>query len=59
MSATVDILTARVEDALSAPIQAVTSREAGFGSEEEESADDENAEAELGVFVLEDGKGRQ
>ena len=33
MSATVDILTARATDVLSAPIQAVTSREAGFGSE--------------------------
>ena len=32
MSATVDILTARATDVLSAPIQAVTSREAGFGS---------------------------
>ena len=56
MSATVDILTARATDVLSAPIQAVTSREAGFGSDEEEAADSENAEAELGVFVLEDGK---
>lgn len=56
MSATVDILTARATDVLSAPIQAVTSREAGFGSEEEEAADDENAEAELGVFVLDEGK---
>ena len=55
MSATVDILTARATDVLSAPIQAVTSREAGFGSEEE-AAEDENAEAELGVFVLDDGK---
>ena len=34
----------------------MTSREAGFGSDEEEGADNENAEAELGVFVLEDGK---
>ncbi len=55
MSATVDILTARATDVLSAPIQAVTSREPGFGSEEE-AAEDENAEAELGVFVLDDGK---
>ena len=54
MSATVDILTARATDVLSAPIQAVTSREAGFGSDEEQDAD--NAEAELGVFVLDDGK---
>ena len=36
MSATVDILTARVEGALSAPIQAVTSRNAGFGAEDDE-----------------------
>ena len=56
MSATVDILTARATDVLSAPIQAVTSRDAGFGSDEEEAADNENAEAELGVFVLDDGK---
>ena len=56
MSATVDILTARATDVLSAPIQAVTSRGAGFGADEEEAADSENAEAELGVFVLEDGK---
>lgn len=56
MSATVDILTARDTNVLSAPIQAVTSREAGFGSDEEEGADNKNAEAELGVFVLEDGK---
>jgi len=56
MSATVDILTARATNVLSAPIQAVTSREAGFGSAEEDSADNENAEAELGVFVLGDGK---
>lgn len=56
MSATVDILTARAMDVLSAPIQAVTSREAGFGSDEEDRADDDNAEAELGVFVLDDGK---
>ena len=56
MSATVDILTARATDVLSAPIQAVTSREAGFGSDDEEEADNENAEAELGVFVLDNGK---
>ena len=56
MSATVDILTARATDVLSAPIQAVTSREAGFGSDEEERTDDDNSEAELGVFVLDDGK---
>ena len=58
MSATVDILTARATNVLSAPIQAVTSREAGFGSEDEDRADDDNAEAELGVFVLDDGKVR-
>ena len=56
MSATVDILTARATDVLSAPIQAVTSREAGFGSDDEEEADNENAEAELGVFVLDNSK---
>ena len=56
MSATVDILTARTTDVLSAPIQAVTSREAGFGSDDKEAADNENAEAELGVFVLDNGK---
>lgn len=56
MSATVDILTARATDVLSAPIQAVTSREAGFGSDDEEEADNENIEAELGVFVLDNSK---
>ena len=56
MSATVDILTARATDVLSAPIQAVTSREAGFGADDVEEADNENAESELGVFVLDEGK---
>ena len=60
MSATVDILTARVEGALSAPIQAVTSRNTGFGAEEgEESVDySTNGEVELGVFVLNKGEVR-
>ena len=56
MSATVDILTARATDVLSAPIQAVTSRESGFGADDVEEADNENAESELGVFVLDEGK---
>ena len=57
MSATVDILTAREKGALAAPIQAVTSREAGFGANPDSSssvADDEQ-EAELGLFLLKDG----
>ena len=60
MSATVDILTARVEGALSAPIQAVTSRNAGFGAEESEEGASPAAdgEVELGVFVLNDGEVR-
>ena len=60
MSATVDILTARVEGALSAPIQAVTSRNAGFGAEEGEDVAGPSAdgEVELGVFVLENGEAR-
>ena len=60
MSATVDILTARVEGALSAPIQALTSRNAGFGAEDGEdgNAGAADAEMELGVFVLEDGEVR-
>lgn len=60
MSATVDILTARVEGALSAPIQAVTSRSAGFGAEEDDkgAAPSADGEVELGVFVLIDGEVR-
>ena len=56
MSATVDILTARVEGALSAPIQAVTSRNAGFGAEDDEEDAAADGEVELGVFVLQDGE---
>ena len=56
MSATVDILTARVEGALSAPIQAVASRNAGFGAEESEEGASADGEVELGVFVLNDGE---
>ena len=56
MSATVDILTARRVDALSAPIQAVTMRELGFATQSDEDETDGTQErAELGVFVLEDG----
>ena len=59
MSATVDILTARVESALSAPIQAVTSRNAGFGAEDDQdAAPSADGEVELGVFVLNDGEVR-
>ena len=60
MSATVDILTARVEGALSAPIQAVTSRSAGFGAKEDDkgAAPSADGEVELGVFVLIDGEVR-
>ena len=56
MSATVDILTARRVDALSAPIQAVTMRELGFATQSDKDDTDGTQErAELGVFVLEDG----
>ena len=56
MSATVDILTARASEVLSAPIQAVTSREAGFGLEVDEKTEFSNQDEELGVFVLQDNK---
>ena len=56
MSATVDILTARANEVLSAPIQAVTSREAGFGLEVDEKTEFSNQDEELGVFVLQDNK---
>lgn len=61
MSATVDILTARATNVLAAPIQAVTSREKGFGSDSEEEAGEMEGDAgeddsELGVFLLVDGK---
>ena len=56
MSATVEILTARASEVLSAPIQAVTSREAGFGLEVEEKTEFSNQDEELGVFVLQDNK---
>ena len=58
MSATVDILTARASEVLSAPIQAVTSREAGFGLEVDEKTEFSNQDEELGVFVLQDNKVR-
>ena len=48
MSATVDVLTAQADNVLSAPIQAVASR----ASDTEEG---EDAETELGVFLLVDG----
>ena len=56
MSATVDILTARATQALSVPIQAVTTREAGFGEEEGEQIEDTEGEASLGLFRLQDGE---
>ena len=49
MSATVDVLTAKADGVLSAPIQAVASR----SSDTEEG---EDAETELGVFLLVDGE---
>ena len=51
MSATVDVLTARADRVLSAPIQAVASR----ASETEE---DEDSDTELGVFLLVDGEAK-
>lgn len=56
MSATVDILTARATQALSVPIQAVTTREAGFGDEEADQGEDTEDEASLGLFRLQDGE---
>ena len=61
MSATVDILTARANDVIAVPIQSVTSREKGFGSNEENDEDDTNEKEDkdapdLGVFLLEEGK---
>jgi len=58
MSATVDILTHQVDDAMSVPIQAVTTREAVTTGEKESTEDGKDAsggESELGLFVLEDG----
>ena len=49
MSATVDVLTAKADGVLSAPIQAVASR----ASDTEEG---EDAETDLGVFLLVDGE---
>ena len=51
MSATVDVLTAKADRVLSAPIQAVASR----ASDTEEG---EDAETELGVFLLVDGEAK-
>lgn len=58
MSATVDLLTARAQGVVAAPIQAVTSREKGFGLDDDggNQTDDSEKEAELGVFVLTDGR---
>ena len=56
MSATVDILTARATQSLSVPIQAVTTREAGFGDELVEQVEDTEGEASLGLFRLADGE---
>jgi HlyD family secretion protein len=50
MSATVDVLTARADQVLSAPIQAVASRAS--------DADDEGTETELGVFLLVEGEAK-
>ena len=51
MSATVDVLTAKADQVLSAPIQAVASR----ASDTEEG---EGTETELGVFLLVDGEAK-
>jgi HlyD family secretion protein len=60
MSATVDILTARATAVLAAPIQSVTSRDAGFGEEVDSGGDEDKSstedEAQLGVFILNEGK---
>lgn len=50
MSATVDVLTARADQVLSAPIQAVASRAS--------DGDDEGMETELGVFLLVEGEAK-
>ena len=56
MSATVDILTDREEGVLAAPIQAITSRRAGFEHVgQSEAIPNSQSEAELGVFVMADG----
>ena len=49
MSATVDVLTAKADEVLSAPIQAVASRASN-------TKEGEDAETELGVFLLVDGE---
>ena len=51
MSATVDVLTARADRVLSAPIQAVASRAS-------DTKADENTDTELGVFLLVDGEAK-
>ena len=51
MSATVDVLTARADRVLSAPIQAVASRASG-------TEEGEDTETELGVFLLVDGEAK-
>ena len=51
MSATVDVLTAKADRVLSAPIQAVASRAS-------DTEDGEDTETELGVFLLVDGKAK-
>ena len=38
------------------PIQAVTTREAGFGDEEADQGEDTEGEASLGLFRLQDGE---
>jgi HlyD family secretion protein len=50
MSATVDVLTARADQVLSAPIQAVASRAS--------DVDDEGTKTELGVFLLVEGEAK-
>ncbi len=51
MSATVDVLTAKADRVLSAPIQAVASRAS-------DTEADENTDTELGVFLLVDGEAK-
>ena len=51
MSATVDVLTARADRVMSAPIQAVASRAS-------DTKVDENTDTELGVFLLVDGEAK-
>lgn len=60
MSATVDIRTKSVKDALAVPIQAVTTRKDSVGSKDEmEPADSDDEKIQEVVFIIEGGKSKK